>query len=122
MLRQQIQQPIPLSYLKVENCSTPIKENLKQSTTQQCNEAWAAGNSSEEGESLDGKEVGFLKLALKGETLARVEDTEVSKGIIDSISWRVSLSLVQLCLHWKDPNILFVFSIGESELHDMTKE
>ena len=66
-------------------------------------------NSSEEGESLDGKEVGFLKLLLKGETLARVEDTEISKGIIDSISWRVSVSLVQLRLHWKYPNILFVF-------------
>lgn len=43
----------------------------------------------DEGEALEGKEFGFLKLILKCVNLVRVEDTEKSKGITDSILWRV---------------------------------
>lgn len=46
-------------------------------------------NSLEGGETPDGKEVGFLKLTLKGEILylfIAVENTEIPKGV-DSISW-----------------------------------
>jgi len=43
----------------------------------------------EEGETMEGKEFGFLEVILKGENLVRVEDTEKFKGITDSILWRI---------------------------------
>jgi len=68
----------------------------------------------EKGEILEGKEFDFLEVILKGENLVRVEDTEISKGIIDSISRRVSVSGLELPLHWKYLMFVFVFGIRES--------